>query len=112
MAKNAYIIQEHERNGFTMDTQVYSSKERAIKAFTEKVNRCIAYDYFKDADDTEYFEAFKKLKGWNECSGWPCCSKNQPSLLSSVMRPKKKRVDMYTFNSQKNVRENTTLWNQ
>ena len=66
MAKKAYIIQEHERNGFTMDTEVYSSKERAIKAFTEKVNRCIAYDYFKDADDTEYFEAEKKLKEWNE----------------------------------------------
>jgi hypothetical protein len=66
MAKKAYIIQEHERNGFTMDTQVYSSKARAIRAFTVKVNHCIAYDYFKDADDKEFFEAEKKLKEWNE----------------------------------------------
>lgn len=66
MAKKAYIIQEHERNGFTMDTQVYSSKARAIKAFTVKVNEEIAYDYFKDADDKEFFEAEKKVKEWNE----------------------------------------------
>ena len=66
MARKAYIIQEHERNGFTMDTKVYSSKARAIKAFTEKVNDRIAYDYFKNADDKEFFEAEKKLKAWNE----------------------------------------------
>jgi len=70
MAKRAYIIQEHERNGFIMDTKVYSSKARAIKAFTEEVNHRIAYDYFKDAglarNDKEFFEAEKKLKEWNE----------------------------------------------
>jgi len=66
MVKKAYIIQEHEQNGFTMETHVYSSKGRAIKAFTEKVNDRIAYDYFKDADDKEFFEAEKKLKAWNE----------------------------------------------
>ena len=70
MAKKAYIIQEHERNGFTMDTKVYGSKERAIKAFTEKVNHEIAYDYFKDADDggkaKAFFEAEKYLKGMND----------------------------------------------
>jgi len=66
MTKKAYIIQEHERNGFTMDTQVYGSKARAIKAFTKKVNHEIAYDYFKDADDKEFFAAVKKLKEWNE----------------------------------------------
>ena len=70
MAKKAYIIKEHERNGFTMDAQVYSSKARAIKAFTVKVNHEIAYDYFKDADDggksKAFFEAEKKLKEWNE----------------------------------------------
>lgn len=66
MVRRAYIIQEHERNGFTMDTQVYSSKARAIKAFTEAVNHRIAYDYFKDADDKEFFEAEKKLREWNE----------------------------------------------
>ena len=42
MTKKAYIIQEHERNGFTMDTKVYGSKARAIKAFTEMVNDRIA----------------------------------------------------------------------
>ena len=66
MARKAYIIQEHERNGFTMDTKVYSSKARAIKAFTDKVNDRIAYDYFKNADNKEFFEAEKKLKAWNE----------------------------------------------
>ena len=70
MVKRAYIIQEHERNGFVMDTKVYSSKARAIKAFTEAVNHRIAYDYFKDADDggkaKAFFEAEKKLKEWNE----------------------------------------------
>ena len=66
MTKKAYIIQEHERNGYTMDTQVYSSKARAIKAFTAKVNEEIAYNYFKDADDKEFFEAEKKVKEWNE----------------------------------------------
>ncbi len=66
MVKRAYIIQEHERNGFTMDTQVYSSKARAIKAFTEAVNHRIAYDYFKNADDKGFFEAEKNLKDWND----------------------------------------------
>lgn len=70
MAKKAYILQEHERNGFTTDTKVYSSKARAIKAFTEVVNDRIAYDYFKDADDgkeaKEFFEAEKHLKDLNE----------------------------------------------
>ena len=66
MVKRAYIIQEHERNGFVVDTQVYSSKGRAIKAFTKEVNHRIAYDYFKDADDKEFFEAEKKVKEWNE----------------------------------------------
>lgn len=66
MAKKAYIIQEHERNGFTMDTKVYGSKARAIKAFTEEVNHRIAYDYFKDADDKEFLKAEKKLKELNE----------------------------------------------
>ena len=66
MARKAYIIQEHERNGFTMDTQVYSSKARAIKAFTKEVNDCIAYNYFKNADDKEFFEAEKKLKALND----------------------------------------------
>jgi hypothetical protein len=66
MTKKAYIIQEHERNGFTMETYVYSSKARAIKAFTEKVNHCIAYDDFKDAEGEEFFEAEKKLKELNE----------------------------------------------
>lgn len=70
MVKKTYIIQEHERNGFTMDTQVYSSKARAIKAFTEAVNHRIAYDYFKNAglarNDKEFFEAERKLKEWND----------------------------------------------
>ena len=70
MTKKAYILQEHERNGFTMDTKVYGSKARAIKAFTEKVNHCIAYDYFKDAglarNDKEFFKAEKNLKDMNE----------------------------------------------
>lgn len=66
MTKKAYIIQEHERNGFTMETYVYGSKARAIKAFTEMVNDRIAYDYFKDAEGEEFFEAEKKLKEWNE----------------------------------------------
>ena len=70
MTKKAYIIQEHERNGFTMETKVYGSKARAIKAFTEEVNHRIAYDYFKDADDgkeaKEFFKAEKRLKEWNE----------------------------------------------
>jgi len=66
MTKKAYILQEHERNGFTMDTKVYGSKARAIKAFTEEVNHRIAYDYFKNADDKEFFEAEKKLKELNE----------------------------------------------
>lgn len=66
MAKRAYIIQEHERNGFTMDTKVYSSKARAIKAFTEVVNHRIAYDYFMNADDKGFFEAEKNLKDWND----------------------------------------------
>ena len=62
MTKKAYIIEEIERNGFTMDTKVYGSKARAIKAFTKEVNRRIAYDYFKNADDKEFFEAEKRLK--------------------------------------------------
>jgi len=71
MVKKAYIIQEHERNGFTMDTQVYSSKARAIKAFTEAVNHRIAYDYFMNAGDEwkkpkGFFEAEKNLKDWND----------------------------------------------
>jgi hypothetical protein len=70
MTKKAYIIQEHERNGFTMETHVYSSKARAIKAFTKKVNHCIAYDYFKVADDLaddkEFFLAEKELKALND----------------------------------------------
>ena len=66
MAKKAYIIQEHERNGFSMDTQVYSSKTRAIKAFTEKVNEEIAYNYFMNAEGEEFYEVVKKLKEWNE----------------------------------------------
>ena len=66
MVKRAYIIQEHERNGFVMDSWVYSSKGRAIKAFTKEVNHRIAYDYFKNADDKEFFEAEKKVKEWNE----------------------------------------------
>jgi len=70
MTKKAYIIQEHERNGFTMDTKVYGSKARAIKAFTEMVNDRIAYDYFKNAglarNDKEFFEAEKKLKALND----------------------------------------------
>jgi len=68
MTKKAYIIQEHERNGFTMDTKVYSSKARAIKAFTEEVNHRIAYDYFKNADGKadQFFEAEKNLKDWND----------------------------------------------
>ena len=47
---------------------MYSSKARAIKAFTEEVNHRIAYDYFKDADGEAkaFFEAEKKLKEWNE----------------------------------------------
>jgi hypothetical protein len=49
-----------------METSVYGSKARAIKAFTEKVNDCIAYDYFKDAGDEEFFEVENKLKEWNE----------------------------------------------
>jgi len=68
MTKKAYIIQEHERNGFTMDTKVYSFKARAIKAFTEEVNHRIAYDYFKNADGKadQFFEAEKNLKDWND----------------------------------------------
>ena len=70
MAKKAYTIQEHNRDGFTMDTKVYGSKARAIKAFTKEVNDRIAYDYFKDADDgreaKEFFEAEKHLKELNE----------------------------------------------
>ena len=70
MTKKVYILEEIERNGFTMDTKVYGSKARAIKAFTEEVNHQIAYDYFKNADDggkaKEFFEAEKKLKEWNE----------------------------------------------
>ncbi len=70
MTKKAYTIQEHNRDGFTMDTKVYDSKARAIKAFTEVVNDRIAYDYFKDADDgnkaKEFFEAEKHLKDLNE----------------------------------------------
>ena len=66
MVKKAYIIQEHERNGFTMETHVYSSKARAIKAFTEMANDRIAYDYFKNADADGFFEAEKFLKAWNE----------------------------------------------
>ena len=66
MTKKAYIIQQHERNGFTMYTEVYGSKARAIKAFTGTVNNCIAYDYFKDADDKGFFEAEKNLKDWND----------------------------------------------
>ena len=66
MAKKAYILQEHNRDGFAMDTKVYSSKARAIKAFTKEVNDRIAYDYFKDADDKEFFEAEKHLKDLNE----------------------------------------------
>ena len=66
MTKKAYILEEHERNGFTMDTKVYGSKARAFKAFTEEVNHRIAYDYFKDADDKEFFKAEKKLKELNE----------------------------------------------
>jgi hypothetical protein len=66
MTKKAYIIQEHERNGFTMETYVYSSKARAIKAFTEAVNHRIAYDNFKNADDKGFFEAEKNLKNWND----------------------------------------------
>ncbi len=70
MTKKAYILEEIERNGFTMDTKVYSSKARAIKAFTKEVNHRIAYDYFKDADDgkeaKEFFKAEKRLKDMNE----------------------------------------------
>ena len=62
MTKKAYIIEEIERNGFTMETKVYSTKARAIKAFTKEVNHRIAYDYFKDADDKEFFKVEKKLK--------------------------------------------------
>lgn len=66
MAKKAYIIQEHDRNGFAMDTYVYGSKARAIKAFTEMVNEEMAYNYFKDAEGEEFYEVVKKLKEWNE----------------------------------------------
>lgn len=66
MTKKAYIIEEIEQNGFTMDTKVYSSKARAIKAFTKEVNHRIASDYFKNADDKEFFEVEKKLKELNE----------------------------------------------
>ena len=66
MTKKAYILEEIERNGFTMDTKVYGSKARAIKAFTKEVNHRIAYDYFKDADDKEFFKAEKNLKDMNE----------------------------------------------
>ena len=68
MVKKAYILEEIERNGFTIETKVYGSKARAIKAFTEEVNHRIAYDYFKDADGKadHFFEAEKKLKELNE----------------------------------------------
>ena len=65
MTKKAYILEEHERNGFTMNTKVYGSKARAIKAFTEEVNHRIAYDFFKDTDK-EFFKAEKHLKDMNE----------------------------------------------
>ena len=129
MTKKAYIIEEIEQNGFTMDTKVYSSKARAIKAFTKEVNHRIASDYFKNADDKEFFEVEKKLKElnewfnvhtthhiivtrpYNEKKWWVCCSRNQPSLLSLMMYPKG-QVNVYTFNSWSIVAVNTIQWNQ
>ena len=63
MAKTVYILTETQYSNGTDSFVVYGSKERAIKAFTEMVNRRITYDCFQEQ---EFDEADKELKANNE----------------------------------------------
>ena len=63
MAKTVYILTETQFSNGTDSFVVYGSKERAVKAFTEMVNRRITYDYFQNQD---FDEAEKDLKANNE----------------------------------------------
>lgn len=63
MAKTVYILTETQFSNGTDSFVVYGSKERAIKAFTEMVNRRITYDYFQEQS---FDEAERELKANNE----------------------------------------------
>jgi len=63
MAKTVYILTETQFSNGTDSMVVYGSKERAIKAFTEMVNRRITYDCFQEQS---FDEADKELKTNNE----------------------------------------------
>ncbi len=63
MVKTVYILTEMQYSNGTDSFVVYGSKERAIKAFTEMVNKRITYDCFQEQS---FDEADKELKANNE----------------------------------------------
>ncbi len=63
MTKTVYILTETQFSNGTDSTVVYGSKERAIKAFTEMVNRRISQENFQGQS---FEEAERELKANNE----------------------------------------------
>lgn len=63
MAKTVYILTETQFSNGTDSMVVYGSKERAVKAFTEMVNRHISQENFQEQS---FEEAERELKANNE----------------------------------------------
>ena len=64
MAKTVYILTETQFSNGTDSFVVYGSKERAIKAFTEMVNRRITYDLFQEQSFEKTVEYLKEHNDW------------------------------------------------
>ena len=64
MAKTVYILTETQYSKAIDSLVVYASKERAVKAFTEMVNRRIAYDLFQEQSFEESVKYLKEHNDW------------------------------------------------